>query len=281
MKLGFDISHWQAEVDFNKAKESGIEFAFIKAGGAFTLSLGLYKDSYFDKNASNSLGVIPRGFYWYFVPQAGGKKQAQYFKYLVENYKPELPCVVDVEYKGLTSQSYNLNQLEIFLAEFDTIIYTSKYAWDNVIGTAGNKNIPLWVASYPYTYWFDDLITNVKEPLIPNGWTDYNYWQFTEKAPGKDYGVSSAYVDLDFAKEVTIEEPIKSDNFKLLSSLNIRTRPYVSSSTYITTLPQGSIVRAYDIKLIDQDEWLLCRTGNDTVGWMAMRYNNKEYMEML
>lgn len=289
MKLGFDISHWQGVVDFEVAKSKGIEYAFIKAGGASTYTLINYTDTRFRENARKSFGVMPRGFYWYFVPQAGGKKQASYFKNLVGEYSPELPYVVDVEYKGYLSKYHNSNQLREFLNEFsndEIMIYTSKYAWERVIGNTfpGANQYNLWVANYPYIGWFDNLIESVEElkPLLPPDWTEYKYWQFTEKAPGRDYGVSSHALDLNFTGE-EIEEG-NGEEFvlaKLLTNLNIRTRPYVSSSSYITYLPKGSVVSVFYTYLDGNNIWLLCKTANNLAGWMAKRYNGVEYMEVL
>lgn len=38
---GIDVSHYQGNIDWQKAKKAGIEFAIIKAGGS---DKGLYKD---------------------------------------------------------------------------------------------------------------------------------------------------------------------------------------------------------------------------------------------
>ena len=45
-KFGIDVSHWQGDFNFARAKSNeGVEFAILKAGGG---DAGLYKDSKFE-----------------------------------------------------------------------------------------------------------------------------------------------------------------------------------------------------------------------------------------
>ena len=46
-KFGIDISHWQGDFDFKKAKLEGVQYVILKCGGGDS---GLYKDSKFERN---------------------------------------------------------------------------------------------------------------------------------------------------------------------------------------------------------------------------------------
>ena len=44
---GIDVSHYQGNIDWNAVAKTGINFAFVKAGGSED---GIYTESMFEKN---------------------------------------------------------------------------------------------------------------------------------------------------------------------------------------------------------------------------------------
>ena len=62
-KFGIDLSRWQGNFDFAKAKSEGVEFAIIKIGGS---DGGTYKDSKFDTyyKACEQAGIA-KGCYYF------------------------------------------------------------------------------------------------------------------------------------------------------------------------------------------------------------------------
>ncbi len=60
---GIDVSKYQGEINWEKVKDSGIQFAIIRAGyGKETYQ----KDPKFETNYNNAKAVgIPIGVYWY------------------------------------------------------------------------------------------------------------------------------------------------------------------------------------------------------------------------
>lgn len=54
MKNGIDVSVYQGDIDWKNVKNSGIEFAIIKAGGS---DAGFYTDSKFEQNYRNAKAV--------------------------------------------------------------------------------------------------------------------------------------------------------------------------------------------------------------------------------
>ena len=89
MEWGIDVSRWQGNFNFAKAKQEGITFAILKAGGG---DAGLYKDGKFERNyaACVELG-IPVGAYFFGqamdLPTA--QKEADYFCSLIAGKKLE------------------------------------------------------------------------------------------------------------------------------------------------------------------------------------------------
>lgn len=63
-KFGIDVSHWQGDFNFARAKSNeGVEFAILKAGGG---DAGLYKDSKFEANYEKCEDCgLPKGAYFY------------------------------------------------------------------------------------------------------------------------------------------------------------------------------------------------------------------------
>lgn len=96
---GIDVSKHNGNINWEKVKASGIQFAMIRAGyGANNI------DSQFKRNISecNRLG-IPCGVYWfsYAYNAAMAKKEAEYCLAAVKPYKLEYPIAFDFEYDSV------------------------------------------------------------------------------------------------------------------------------------------------------------------------------------
>lgn len=96
---GIDVSRWQAEIDWDKVKASGIQFAIIKAGGS---DKGFYTDHYFERNYTEAKRVgIPVGAYYFVgkgcVSAIDGKADAERFLKIVEGKQFEMPLYMDNE----------------------------------------------------------------------------------------------------------------------------------------------------------------------------------------
>ena len=102
-RFGIDVSHWQGDFDFARAKNNeGVEFAIIKAGGG---DAGLYKDSKFEMNYKKCEACgLPKGAYFYGNAKstAEAKKEAEYFISILSGKKYEYPVFYDVEGKMIT-----------------------------------------------------------------------------------------------------------------------------------------------------------------------------------
>lgn len=102
-KFGIDVSHWQGDFNFARAKSNeGVEFAILKAGGG---DAGLYKDSKFEANYEKCEDCgLPKGAYFYGNAKsvAEAKKEAEYFISILSGKKYEYPVFYDVEGRMIT-----------------------------------------------------------------------------------------------------------------------------------------------------------------------------------
>ncbi len=102
-RFGIDVSHWQGDFDFARAKsKEGVEYAILKAGGG---DAGLYKDSKFEANYKKCEDCgLPKGAYFYGNAKstAEAKKEAEYFISILSGKKYEYPVFYDVEGKMIT-----------------------------------------------------------------------------------------------------------------------------------------------------------------------------------
>lgn len=68
---GVDVSVYQGNIDWNKAKADGIEFAIMRAGYGKYVS---QKDKYFDQNMKNAKAAgLPCGVYWFSYALSTGR----------------------------------------------------------------------------------------------------------------------------------------------------------------------------------------------------------------
>lgn len=99
MKNGFDVSVYQGDIDWKNVKNSGIEFAIIKAGGSDS---GFYKDSKFEQNYANAKAVGMLVGAYYFVgsgctSKTDGIADAKRFLEIIKGKTFEYPVYIDLE----------------------------------------------------------------------------------------------------------------------------------------------------------------------------------------
>jgi lysozyme len=206
---GVDVSKWQGVIDWNKMA-SRADFSFIRS------SYGLTQDQKYQQNitGASSNGVY-EGIYHYFMNNILPESQAQYFATFYNN-DHALPPAVDIEDpKNIPSDLRN--RVWRFLQSYEGItdvrpmIYTSPGYWNAWIGnTEWAKDYELWVA-----HW------GAVRPTIPAGFTDWTFWQYTNKGYAADYGASSSWIDLDFFNGTNeeLDEYVRDGQVDLLEAL--------------------------------------------------------------
>ncbi|WP_425043170.1 GH25 family lysozyme [Primorskyibacter sp. S87] len=91
---GIDISRWQGDIDWRRAKASGVSFAFIKA----TEGGDLADPKFRDHRAGAKAAGVPWGAYHYYYFCRPAEEQARWFIRNVPRDSASLPHVLDMEW---------------------------------------------------------------------------------------------------------------------------------------------------------------------------------------
>lgn len=178
---GIDVSAHNGEIDMQKVKDAGIEFIFIKAteGGDF-------KDSYFRHNYDKATKAgLKKGIYHFFRFDRDGVDQALNFMRVVEDRRPELGLVIDIEKAGnpdsIPSEVVNHRLFEMVdylnLLGHRVMFYSNRDGYYDYLAETF-PGYPLWICSFA-------------ENPINAEWT---FWQYNHR--GKIDGIDGN-VDLN------------------------------------------------------------------------------------
>jgi len=189
-KIGIDVSRWQGDIDFNKVKDDGVEFVFIKVGGTNGIDGDYYLDPKFKQNIEGFLEVgIPVGIYFYSYANSVEKavKDAKWVINQIKDYDVTLPIAYDWEnwssFNKFNISFYKLtNSAKAFIdtvnkAGYKGILYSSKSYLESIWEKG---DYPVWLAHYTSK-------TNYKG--------NYDFWQMTSSCTID--GITSNTVDVD------------------------------------------------------------------------------------
>jgi lysozyme len=200
--IGCDISTWQdssytpQRVNFEKMRDNGARFVFIKAS-----QLQADDDFAYNWQASKAAGLL-RGAYHYLDWRKSELDQARMFIDLWKSDPGELPPVCDFEMttymppkEQMRGRLWNfLTKIEREIGIFP-ILYTGFYHWN----TYGSKDAawaryPLWLPWYS-AEWYVKLRSGTDGS--PKPWKAWTFWQYTDRGDGLAYGVESKQIDLN------------------------------------------------------------------------------------
>lgn len=177
---GIDVSYYQGNIDWQAAKNDGVEYAFIRVsdGTGFT-------DPKFDRNWAEAKRVgVRRGVYQFFRSNQDPIAQANLLLSKMGPLQPgDLPPVIDVESMDGQSASTVRTKVGRWLDHVEAelgvrpIIYTGPYFWRDNVGGPDMDDHPLWVAHY-----------GTSCPLVPPTWTRWAFHQHTSS--GRVSGIS-------------------------------------------------------------------------------------------
>lgn len=189
MIKGIDVSKWQGNIDWNKVKADGIEFAILRAGYGREVS---QKDVRFDEyyNAAKAVGM-PVGAYWYSYALSTDEAvlEAKACIKVLAGRKFEYPIYFDIE--DDSQKNFGRFKISQMIKAFcDTLeaagYFAGFYSFASFLNSNVSKDIPeryaCWVAH-----------TGVTKPSY---YEPYGMWQFSHK--GKVSGIAGD-VDLNYA----------------------------------------------------------------------------------
>lgn len=203
IKMGIDVSKYQKEIDWEKVKASGVEFAIIRCGyGADEES---QDDPYWERNvaACERLG-IPYGVYLYSYADTveRAKSEAQHVLRLISGHKLSYPVYYDMEHSSLeTMTAEECKQVAKTFCDiieskgYKTGIHSYKNMYTSKLTASFFDTKEKWVAQYSSACTYDG---------------NYSMWQCSET--GIVNGIDGA-VDIDFLMEsrpATVSVSVKS-----------------------------------------------------------------------
>lgn len=194
-KFGIDVSTWNGRVDWNKVKNSGVEFAILRCG--YGMNMEGQDDDTFIRNAKECerLG-IPYGVYIYSYATniVRAKSEAEHVLRLLKDRKVEYPIYLDLEDKSVS----NIGKDAIFTVAKEFVknieaagyyagIYANLNWWENYLTDPWYDTVARWVAQY-YTE------CQYKK--------EYGVWQYSSigSVSGIDGKVDMNYAYVDYPK---------------------------------------------------------------------------------
>ena len=190
---GIDVSAWQGDIDWAKAKASGkVGYAILKTGGS---DAGLYKDSKFERNykVCKQLGIKVGAYY--FVGRncttvEAGIADAKRFLAHLKGKQFEYPVYIDLETTSPATKNGTTDAVLAFCRTMEQAGYFCGIYASDVSGFKDRlelsrlKTRALWVASYG---------------SMPKYVSSYGIWQksSTGRVPGivGDVDLDECYVD--------------------------------------------------------------------------------------
>ncbi len=157
---GLDVSEFQGEVDWERVKAAGYQFAMLRAGYGFGTV-----DKQFKRNASecNRIG-LPIGAYWfcYAVSLQTAIQEADGCINTISGYRLDYPVCYDIEQasvayaagEGVTmTADLARNVVQSFCNRIESkgyyaMFYTNKNFFDTYLGSSLSKRYAFWYARY-------------------------------------------------------------------------------------------------------------------------------------
>ena len=187
VKAGIDVSAWQGNINWEKAKNDGVEFAMIRIGYGHNSDNEMVMDKQFTNNIKKAKEAgIPVGVYFYSYARTTNeaREQAKWIVDQLDGEKLELPISLDWEnWSGFNTYNVGFKTLndiaEAFIDEvekngYEASLYSSAYYLNHI----WKDNYNTWLA-----YWTND---NDYEK-------EYTMWQV---GIGKVNGIGEVDVDL-------------------------------------------------------------------------------------
>jgi lysozyme len=183
---GIDVSEHQGEIDWERVRKAGYDFAFVKATEGIN-----HVDSRFGANwESAGVNGLVRGAYHFFSFNRPGLEQARNFIETVPVEAGSLPPAVDIELGGnsvdVPTREDFRRELDDFLREIEKnygrkpILYVNDESYERFIKGA-YEDYPLWIA----------------DVFMSPGVSDGRPWLFWQYNPRGHVDGIGGYVDLN------------------------------------------------------------------------------------
>lgn len=189
---GIDVSSWQGDINWDKVKNTGIDFVMIRCGFRNLSNDEIHEDNKFAYNIKEANRVgIPVGIYFYStaINEKEVLEEATFVLNLIKDYEVIYPVVYDFELfnqkrtKGVNIKRINDNAVKFLdylrAHGYRGMLYSNLNALNNYWNLDLFEGYKLWYAQY-----IDKVTYDGK----------YDMWQYTDK--GRIDGIKG-YVDLN------------------------------------------------------------------------------------
>lgn len=150
---GIDVSKWQGAIDFQKVKNSGIEFVIIRAGYGTS-----GKDAYFESNYKKAKAAgLHVGAYWYSYANGFNEASAEVDAFLqaLSGKQFDYPVYLDMEEKSQLNagQDFCSGLIKTFCSRLEAAgyfagFYTSSSYARSVVTEEVRKRYSFWCAEW-------------------------------------------------------------------------------------------------------------------------------------
>jgi GH25 family lysozyme M1 (1,4-beta-N-acetylmuramidase) len=231
---GIDVSSNQGVIDWAQVAAFGQKYAFIRStmGRA-----GVDKRFTTNYRRAKDAGLLV-GIYHLVRPEWRGTEQMEHFLTVIDGLKADFPLVLDVELDGSDVGQPKTNaEIAACVRECadvlrmrgqrSPLIYTGAWFWNKKIPPSSEWGaFDLWIAHYGAT-----------SPRLPIGWTDWVFWQYTDKGkvPGVVTDCDLNWFDgtmadlLQYAAGVMLPKPNALRLRVTASAINVRNAPSISA----------------------------------------------------
>ncbi len=196
-KAGIDVSKWNGEIDWDKVKAAGVEFAIIRAGYRGSVTGSLVQDPYFEANMRGAAASgVETGVYFFTqaVNEVEAVEEASAVLKMIQEYELKYPIFIDTEGAGGNGRADGLDQetrtlvCEAFCrtienAGYEAGVYASRNWYNNNLAVDRLEQYYIWLAEY-------------RSAPLYQGY--YQMWQYTSK--GQIDGIKGN-VDLNISYE--------------------------------------------------------------------------------
>jgi len=289
---GIDVSKYQGgDINWQKVKDSGVEFAMIRVGYRTAISGEIYEDPCAKYNLQQAAAVgIKIGVYFYStaITQAEAEEEAAWVTGFIASYPITYPVAYNCEgFSDSANRQYVLSQtdrtniakyfLDYIAAQgYTPMFYSSKNEltnnakWDTDKLSSAYK---MWVAQYPDVPYPQTAASSYTGTLAMWQYTsngqvsgisksvdiDVAYFNYTQSATAKDTTTPVEVVASN--PEVGIVFSEVNETVTAKEKTNLRSVPSsASSDTIVTTLTYGDTGT---------------RTGVGNNGWSRVIYNGQ------
>lgn len=186
-RVGIDVSKWNGDIDWDRVKNAGVQFAIVRAGYRGSVTGSLVEDPLFAANMKGaSASGIPVGVYFFTqaVNEVEAVEEASTVLKLIREYNLDYPVFIDTEGAGGNGRADGLDVetrtlvCEAFCrtienAGYEAGVYGSRNWYNHNLQTDRLQNYDIWLAEY-------------RSVPLYQGY--YNMWQYTSK--GRIDGIS-------------------------------------------------------------------------------------------